>query len=312
MSQENRPDPTGLSSPRAGATLAGVTALALWGTNIACARSLIEKLGPINAGAWVHTLGGAVAALWWFSSARERDRIRRLPRAYLWGCGALFVIYMPCLYLALGLSQSRQQAVEVAIVNYLWPSLTLVLSAPLLGKRARWPLAPGIVLAFTGVALVIAGGIAYSWAELGENLRTSATPYLLAFVCAVAWALYSNLSRRWAASADGGAVSLFILCTGLVFLAMRPFAGEDPQWSARAAGELAYMAALPTLTAYMLWEFAMRRGNLVLVASLSYGIPLLSMAIMRVYLNVRLGPAVWLACAMVIAGAVICRKSIED
>ncbi|MCV5856391.1 EamA family transporter, partial [Escherichia coli] len=45
---------------------------------------------------------------------------------YLIVGGAMFVCYEIFLALALGYSNSRAQAIEVSIVNYLWPALTVL------------------------------------------------------------------------------------------------------------------------------------------------------------------------------------------
>jgi hypothetical protein len=61
----------------------------------------------------------------------------RLPKRYLFGCGALFVSYEVALYLAVGLSVSDQQVLVVGLINYLWPALILLTAIPILRYRAR-------------------------------------------------------------------------------------------------------------------------------------------------------------------------------
>jgi drug/metabolite transporter (DMT)-like permease len=48
----------------------------------------------------------------------------------------------------------------------------------------------------------------------------------------------------------------------------------------------------------------------MLVAALSYFTPLLSTLISSAYLRVALGWNVWVACALVIAGAFVCQRSV--
>jgi hypothetical protein len=47
----------------------------------------------------------------------------------------LFVTYEICLALALGYAATRHQAIEVGMVNYLWPSLTICLLFCLMVKK---------------------------------------------------------------------------------------------------------------------------------------------------------------------------------
>jgi len=78
------------------------------------------------------------------------------------------------------------------------------------------------------------------------------------------------------------------------------------------AAELAYMALFPGMLAYILWDIAVRKGEIILVASLSYLTPLLSTWVSALVLNIRPGVTIWLAAGLVIAGALVCRRSITE
>jgi drug/metabolite transporter (DMT)-like permease len=145
-----------------------------------------------------------------------------------------------------------------------------------------------------------------------ENLRANFIPYLLAFVASICWGLYSNLSRRWAGRTEIGAVPIFLLSTGVVLMVVRVFFPEETRLTFHIALELLYTAIFPTLLAYTFWDTAMRKGRIVLVAALSYFIPVLSTVINCLVLKVVVGLHVWIACILVITGAVICRFSIID
>jgi len=301
------PDPR---SSRPAGTAMGVAAILLWSTTIALSRSLAEEVGAVRAGACIYLLGGVLGCLYEASIRRRFLRMLRLPAPYLLGCGLLFVAYTACLYVAVGQAANRQQAIEVGIINYLWPGLTLLLAVPILHTKVRAAFPLGVVLALAGAALAPLRWGEHSWAVLLENLRTNPWPYGLALVAAVAWALYSTLSRRWGGEAEGGAVPLFVLATGAVLAAVHYALPEPVQWTPRAVGEILYMAALPTLLAYAFWDAAMRRGSVMLVAALSYVAPLLSTLISSAYLGVALGWNVWAACALVILGAFVCQRSV--
>ncbi len=255
--------------------------------------------------------GGALGCLYAALVRRNLARLFRLPPAYLLGCGSCFVAYMVCLYLAIGLADSREQTLEVGILNYLWPSLTLVLAVPILKVRVRPAFWIGVALALTGAALAPLHAEDYSAGGLVAGLRANPAPCLLALAAAILWALYSVLSRRWAAAAETGAVPLFAMASGLVLtvLALVLPSATAAHWSGRAIAELAFMAVFPALVAYSLWDAAMRRGNATLVAAASYAIPLVSTGISCIYLSVTQGPMLWIACGLVIAGAVLCHWS---
>jgi len=293
-------------------TIFGILAILFWGTTIAFSRSLTEQLGPLTAASWIYLLSGAWGCIYLISKPEGIKKTFQLPILYLIGCGALFVIYTLSLYLAVGLAFSREQVIEVSIINYLWPGLTLVFSLPILHKKGRITLIPGVVLAFSGFYLATVNSGMFSWEIFKGNFQVNYFPYLLAFVAAVSWGLYSNLVRRWAGHTEGGAVPLFLLVTGLILTAIRFMFPEESYWTPRVVAELLYMSVFPTFLAYFFWDKAMRKGKIILVASLSYFTPLLSIIISSLYLRVAVKANLWIACGLVITGAVICKFSIVD
>ncbi|HCL90010.1 MAG TPA: EamA family transporter [Candidatus Atribacteria bacterium] len=293
-------------------TIFGILAILFWGTTIAFSRSLTEQLGPLTAASWIYLLSGIWGCIYSISKSGGIKKTFQLPILYLIGCGALFIIYTVSLYLAVGLAFSREQVIEVSIINYLWPGLTLVFSLPILHKKGRITLIPGVVLAFSGFYLATVNSGMFSWEVFKGNFQVNYFPYLLAFVAAISWGLYSNLVRRWAGHTEGGAVPLFLLVTGLILTTIRFMFPEESSWTARVVAELLYMSVFPTFLAYFFWDRAMRKGKIILVASLSYFTPLLSIIISSLYLQVVIKPSLWIACGLVIAGAVICKFSIID
>jgi drug/metabolite transporter (DMT)-like permease len=299
-------------------TLLGMLAVVLWGSNVAFSRSVAEHVDPLAVAGLMNAIAGVLACLPLVWRRESRQAIAELPLLRWLILGACFVPYMACLYLALGLSVDRQQALGVGLINYLWPSLTLLLSVPILGCRARWGLLPGIAMAAVGVVLANGGAGAFSFDAFLKHWRTAPSPYLLALAAAILWALYSNLTKRLAGSSRANPVPVLLLASGVLLGAVRaalpecvPYAHRW-DWSMRTAGELAYLAVFPTWVAYQFWDLAMRRGRAMVVASFSYLTPLLSVLIYVAYLHVATGPVLWLGCALVIAGAVICRYSIDE
>ena len=242
----------GTRPPGALSTVSGIVAILFWSTTIAVARSLSETVGPVTGGAAAYTLGGIAGLL--VVAARGRVRqIAALPRAYLFGCGAVFVADVVCLFLAVGLAENRQQAIEVGILNYLWPALTLVFAIPIRGARARPWFWAGAALAIAGAALAPIRPGEYSAALLLENLAARPAPYVLGLAAGVLWALYSNLARRFAGDVAGSGVPLFVLAAGLLLAVARAFLPEETRFTPRAGFELLFVALVPTVAAFVLW-----------------------------------------------------------
>ncbi len=293
------------------ATVGGFGAILLWSTTIAVTRSLAERLGPASAAAAVCAVSGSVALISFLRHKHKRQLILQLPPKYLAGCGTLFVAYTAMIIFAIGWASDRQVVLEVGLLNYLWPTLTLVLSLVFLGKKAGWVLVPGTLLALAGVFLVVTSGEVVSWQSLARNFANNPVSYSLALAAAVSWALYSSLTRRWAGEREVGAVALFLPATAVVLFLICCFLDEPRDWSPRAFTETLFLG-VSTYVAYTLWDNAMRRGNVVLIAAASYLTPLFSTIVSSIYLAVVPGARLWVGCIVLVLGSVLSWKSVSS
>jgi drug/metabolite transporter (DMT)-like permease len=291
-------------------TALGIAAIVLWSTTVALGRSLAEQLGAFTSASLIYILGGTVGLGCLAASSRARLALYSLPRRYTLGAGSLFALYMICLYAALGLAKSREQVLQVGLLNYLWPALTLLLSIPILGARASPGVIPAALTALVGTYFVLlpqgAGGVSFA-----IEIWNQGTPYLLAALAALSWALYSTLSRRWTSNAHGASVPLFMLAAGILLAVARLFVAEAQTWTWHAIAELLFVSISASL-AYLFWERAMRGGDVILVTVCSYATPLMSTAISSWYLGVRPSPRLWLGCGLIIVGAAASRLAVRD
>jgi drug/metabolite transporter (DMT)-like permease len=292
-------------------TFPGLGAILLWSATFAFARSLSEKVGSLTAAAAVFLIAGLFCGVRLTLAGASLERFRQLSRRYLLGCGGLFIFYTTAIYLAVGLARNREQLLEIALVNYLWPALTVLLSLALLKKRGNLWLFPGTAIALAGVFLTITQGAHISWASLVEHLRTNPAAYALALAAAISWAFYSNLTRRWARPDSDGAVDLFVPATALVLVVLRCLVPETTVWNVRAMAETAGLG-LVTGLAYVFWEMSMRKGNVLVVMACSYFTPLLSTLVSCAYLGVAPTNKLWLGCALIVGGSVITWRSVSD
>lgn len=292
-------------------TFLGLIAILLWSTTIAFSRSLTEQLGTFTAAALIYCLAGVFGLLYATFFGGGLRQILSLPKLYLFGCGGLFVAYMVCLYLSIGLAATRTQVLAVGLINYLWPGLSLLFSIPILGHKAKPLLLVGIIVALAGIWLATGNETDFTLTAMFQE-NSAWLPYSLAFCAAVCWGLYTNLSRRWAAGNDSGAVPLFLTASGLLLGIMRLFTPEKANWTVGAGLELLYMALFPAMLAYVFWDIAVRKGEIVLVASLSYLTPLLSTFISVIVLRVEPGATLWLGALLVVSGALLCKASLPN
>lgn len=110
----------------------------------------------------------------------------------------LFVSYEICLALSLGFAATRQQAIEVGMVNYLWPSLTILFAILFNGQKSSWQVIPGLLLALFGVSWVLGGEHGLNLDEIITNVISSPLSYFLAFIGAFIWAAYCTVTAKYA------------------------------------------------------------------------------------------------------------------
>ena len=285
--------------------------LVFWTTMVAVSRDLIARLGPCTFVAVTSGCGGAMLLV--YECLRRRSLLAplRLSRRYVLAGGSCFLGYFACVATSLGLAPSHDVAVQLGLVNYLWPTFLLLISVPMFGHRARWPLLlGGAAMAFCGAAVGMEKDASLS--GLLENMFANRGAFGLMLGAALSWGMYSNLAKRYRRDGAPSGIPVFHIATGVVFLAARFLVGETSQWTAAVAWPLAYATVLPTALAYVLWETAMTRGDKTLVSSVSYLLPVGSVLFACWYLHVAPGANLLIGCALVVAGAVLSKISIAD
>jgi len=290
-------------------TISGFVAIALWSTTVALARSISEQLGPMTAAAGVYSVSGSIALIRLLCSREKRQQISQVPRKYLIGCGIPFLSYMIALFLAIGLATSHQQVLEVGLLNYLWPTLTILLSLVILKGKANLWLIPGTLLALAGIFLVLTQGAHVSLRSILRNLSANPVAYALGLVAAVSWAGYSNFTRRWARDSAQGMVDLFLPITAVTLIVIALLSESTHTWNVRVLLEAGFLGTV-TYVAYWSWDTSMRTGNFVLVTAASYLTPFFSTVVTSLYLHVAPTVNLWIGCGVLVFGSLLSWASI--
>ncbi|WP_241074442.1 aromatic amino acid DMT transporter YddG [Achromobacter insuavis] len=281
------------------ATFMGLMAVVLWGTVVGLIRSVSESFGPIGGAALIYTVGSAFLVL-----LLGLPHVRSFPRAYLLSGSLLFVAYEICLSLSLGFAANRGQAIELGIVNYLWPCFTVILAILINGQRASAWVVPGIALSLCGIVWVVGGDGGVSWERLVANVSSNPLSYGLAFSGAIIWAVYCNVTKRYADGKNG--VALFFMLTAAVLWIKYGFSAEPALTFAWPAVLELCVTGGAMAAGYALWNVGILNGNLTLLATASYFTPVLSTFFAAIWLSTRLTMTFWQGVAMVTAGSLIC------
>jgi drug/metabolite transporter (DMT)-like permease len=280
-------------------TLYGIVAIFLWSTIVGLIRNISEYFGAVGGAALIYTTGTLFLIL-----ILGVPKLSRFPKRYLiWG-GLLFVTYEVCLSLALGFATDRTQAIELGMVNYLWPSFTLALAVILNKQRFSILLIVGLLCAFSGLVWVVSGDNPLTIDGLWTNIQSNPLSYILAFSGAILWAFYSNLTRLMSGGNNG--IVPFFLLTSLALWGQYLFS-TPVEWIVNTKSiTLLLITGAAIGLANAAWTIGMIRGNVTLLATLSYFTPVISTAFSSILLSTALSFSFWQGVMMVTGGSLIC------
>lgn len=280
-------------------TLAGCVAILLWSTTVALTRNVAEQFGALGGAALLYSLS---TVFLYFSFGAPRLRLFS-PRYLLIG-GALFVSYEICLSLSLGMANNRIQAVEMGLINYLWPSLTVLVAVCASNKRVDKRLYPTILLSFFGVAWTVSGDGGLSLSQFSNNIASNPLSYSMAFIGAFIWAFYCLITRKHAQGKN--AITWFFGATALTLWFIYFSSDADALQFSRSALIDLLIAAVAMGSGYALWNVGIIGGNMMLLAILSYFTPLLSTFFSAYILNIELTATFWQGVLMVTVASLLC------
>lgn len=285
--------------PQKKATLIGLIAILLWSAIVGLIKSVSEGFGPIAGAALIYSCS---AILLLFSVGFPN--LKKFPRRYVIIGSVLFVCYELCLSLSLGFTHSGRQAIEVGMVNYLWPSMTIVLAVIVNRQKVSPLIIPGVILAVAGICRVLGGDQGFSVSEMTNNIMENPLSYGLAFTGAIIWAIYCVVTKRIANGNNG--ITLFFILTALTLwvkylISPQPeFAPSFNTWISLA------LAAMAMGFGYAAWNVGILHGNVTVLAAASYFIPIISSILAAFILSSHLTLAFWQGTAMVSLGSLVC------
>ncbi|MCG2572780.1 aromatic amino acid DMT transporter YddG [Acinetobacter sp. ME22] len=282
------------------ATLIGLSAIIMWGSMVGLIKHISSAIGPHLGVTLIYTFSAILLLI-----VFKVPNLRAIPKKYLILSTLLFVAYELCFSFAIALSQNGQQAIEVSIVNYLWPSLTIVAFVIFKELRFQFLIVLGFLLSITGIVFIQTGDGAFSLAEVMAHVSSNPLCYLLAFLGAVIWAFYCVITKKM--SQGHNPVSIFFVVMTLI-LWLKLFIQHDihipaMDWSVWLS---IVVAACAIGLGYAAWNIGMIQGNITILVIASYFTPIISSLIAMFVLHSPLSTTFWQGAAMVTLGSFIC------
>ena len=282
------------------ALIAGIGAIFCWSLMVGFLRLTTVNYGPELGIALIYTLGAVFLFL-----LDKPTPLKKIPRRYLLIGGVLFATYELFMAFAVDLAQDSFQAIEVSILNYLWPTLTVLFWA-VARKSGRAPalfrVIPGAVFATAGIVLAVGGSSLLAGAPFFTG---SLWPYLLAISASIIWAIYSVATPRWACGSNSTAYFFTLTAAALwVLIALtKPTVPET-------AFELTSCIPLVCVTAaiaagYALWNRAINGGEMRVLSVISYFAPIFSSLASALILGVMPDALFWSGVVLVAIGSLV-------
>ena len=280
-------------------TLIGLTAVIFWSTNVGLIRSVSESFGAVAGAALIYSVASVILLF-----TIGMPKFSTIPKSYLcWG-SLLFVAYELCFALSIGYAQNSRQAIEVGMINYLWPTFTLLFAIIFNNIKANILIIPGCIFALVGICWVLGGNTGFDFFQILTNLKANPLSYGLAFAAAILWATYCSVTVK--TSQGKNLVTIFFaLVAAVLWIKYLLMSGSALNFTYDNTVTL-IMAAGALGLGYGAWNIGIISGNMTLMAGASYFTPVLSALFAALLLSTSLSFIFWQGVAMVTTGAVLC------
>jgi drug/metabolite transporter (DMT)-like permease len=280
------------------ATLIGFTAILMWSL-LSLLTVASGTIPPFQLAAITFAIGGGFGAATWPFRPGAAAALKQPWPVWALGVGGLFG-YHALFFFALRLAPPA----EAQLVNYLWPLLIVLGSALLPNHRLHAHHVIGALIALAGTVVLFfgRGGITFAAAYLPG--------FLCAFGAAFAWAIYSVLSRRFAAVPTDAVAGFCLATAGLA--AIFHFAFEQSQWPL-TMGQWLIMLVMgigPVGAAFYVWDIGMKQGDIRILGVASYLAPLLSTTYLVLAGYAQASVSLGIAAALVAGGGLIAAKDL--
>lgn len=143
-------------------------------------RSVSESFGAVAGAALIYSVASMILVF-----MVGMPKFSTIPKSYLWWGSLLFVAYELCFALSIGYAQNSRQAIEVGMINYLWPTFTLLFAIIFNNVKANILIIPGCIFALVGICWVLGGDTGFDFFQIFTNLKANPLSYGLAFAAAI-------------------------------------------------------------------------------------------------------------------------------
>ncbi|MFC2996398.1 aromatic amino acid DMT transporter YddG [Acinetobacter sichuanensis] len=282
------------------ATLIGLSAILMWASMVGLVKHITAEIGPDMGITLIYTFS-AILLLIIF----RVPNFKLISKKYLILGTALFIAYELCFSFAIAYSQTAQQAIEVSIVNYLWPSLTVLAFVIFKELKFNFIIILGLLISISGIIFIQTGSGDFSLNSVINNFYSNPLSYVLAFAGAIIWAFYCVFTKKM--SNGQNPISIFFICVALTLWIKLLITGHTTLPSIDLATLISLgLASVAIGLGYAAWNVGIIHGNITILVVASYFTPIISSLLAMFVLKTQLSLSFWQGTALVTAGSFIC------
>lgn len=283
------------------ATWCGISAILMWAAMLGLIRQVTERLGAELGITLIYSLSTLLLL-----AIFGLPNFKRMSKTYLLVGSTLFVVYEMCYSFAIGYAQTAQQAIEVSVVNYLWPSLTMLALVAFKQLKFHWMLLVGMSISISGLVYIQLGGEGFSFDQIFANAMSNPLSYGLAFIGALLWSIYCAFTRRYGTQENP--IAFFFGLVSLALWIKLLLIGYDLSAISWSGSNVFYLiaAALSLGLGYGAWNVGMLHGNVATLVASSYFSPVIAAFIAMLILGQSLSVTFWQGACLVTFGSILC------
>ncbi len=288
--------PTGLDS----ADGIMILVVLIWASNNVIVKYALDDIDPV-AYVLVRFMVVVLLLFPWLRLRGTSLRVRRADVPLIILSGVIGFALFNLLF-TVGLDETT--AFSAALLISMGPVFILILAALLGIERVRPVQWLGVLLAMVGIG-------AFVWDKLAQDLP--AIGDLLSLLSAMAWAVYSLMSRRLAGRYPPATATAWTALVGVAAVtpvAIGPALEQD--WigiGLSGWGAIVYSAVFSMLIGYTLWSWAIARRGVGRTAPYQYLVPILTGVISLLFLDEHFGVTKIFGAVLVLGGLILVRKT---
>ncbi len=280
-------------------TFIGSIAILMWST-LALLTVGAKNIPPFELITICFSVSFLIGLLWCFKNNINLFKNLNHP-FHVWaiGVGGLFGYHL-FYFLAL----KYAPPLESNLINYLWPLLIVVFSSFLPNEKLHVNHIIGVICGLIGTIFI--------FLDKGDFSKFSFhIGYIYALLAAFTWSGYSVISRKFA-QIPSFLVAGFSLVVAVFSLMFHLAFEQSVIPTTNELGQAILLGLAPVGGAFYLWDVGVKKGNIQLLGTLCYSIPLISSLFLILFGYAKGSINIFIACFFIVLGSFISSKKYKN